>query len=156
MKELFLCYDKIFKELESDLYTIPEEYIDQCPRCRYKFEYIKPLIKRYYCGSCTADITDGYIRILFNNLSREEAINIYEGNIKYSKEQIEFIKNEIENSYKRSCELAVDNEEEINAEELLIELQKVWEDREEPRNVFKDLNVDDLDRLIDFEGNEDD
>lgn len=76
------------------------------------------------------------VKISFN-FSREEAIKIYEGKIKYSKKEIESIKNEIENRYSSSCELAL------------------GEDDEEPRDIFKTFNVDDLDRLIDFEDDED-
>ena len=51
--------------------------------------------------------------------------------------------------------------EEINAEEELKLIKKVLktnmislgEKEDEPRNVFKTFNVDDLDRLIDFEDN---
>jgi len=105
----YLEWDKLFEEIIKDLYTIPDEFIDQCPRCRYKFEYKKLLIKRCYCGSCTADITDVYIRISYEKLSREEAINIYEGKIKYSKKEIEAIKNKIKN-HKNSCKLDPDDE----------------------------------------------
>jgi hypothetical protein len=118
-------------------YTIPNEFIDQCPRCRYKFEYKTPLVTKCYCGSCTAEITEFHIRILLNNISREEAVKIYEGKLKYSKKDIESIKHEIENRYTSSCELALE------------------EDDEEPRNIFETFNVDDLDRLIDFEDDED-
>lgn len=145
---------KFFEEMKESSFTIPDEFIDQCPRCRYKFEYKKLLIKRCYCGSCTADITDTYIRILLNHISREETIKIYEGKIKYSKEEIEVIRKRIENRYSSSCELAPDDEEEIDPEELLIELQKNLKDTEEPRDIFKTFNIDDLDRLIDFEESE--
>jgi hypothetical protein len=53
---------------------------------------------------------------------------------------------------------------EINAEEEIKIIQKrlknnirsLSKKEEDPRNIFKNFNVDDLDRLIDFEGNEDD
>lgn len=131
------AWNNFKNDAKKYLYTIPNEFIDQCPRCRYKFEYKTPLVKKCYCGSCTADITEFYIKISFNNLSREEAIKIYEGKIKYSKKEIESIKNEIENRYTSSCKLILE------------------EDDKEPRNIFKTFNVDDLDRLIDFEDDED-
>ncbi len=92
---------ELWNDIKKDLYTIPNEFIDKCPRCLYKFEYKVPLVKKCYCGSCSADITEFYIRISFNNLSREEAIKIYEGKIKYSKKEIESIKNNIETKNKK-------------------------------------------------------
>lgn len=75
-------WSEFWDNIKNDLYTIPEEFIDKCPRCLYKFEYKSPLITKCYCGACSADITEFYIRILFNNISREEAIEIYEGKLK--------------------------------------------------------------------------
>ena len=76
--------------------NVPNKFIDKCPRCLYKFEYKDPLVKRCYCGSCTADITEFYIRIFHNYISSEECTKLFDKILKYSKEEIEIIKNNIE------------------------------------------------------------
>ena len=51
---------------------VPKKYIDRCPSCLHLFEFNgKYEFKKCPCGKSNADITDLYIRILFDGTHEE-------------------------------------------------------------------------------------
>ena len=95
---------------------------------------------------------------MYNHISRNECIKLFDRILKYSIDEIETIKKNIE-----SIETEIDPEKElllysskqIIVDELDDDDDDDDDDDEEPRNIFKAFNVDDLDRLIDFTDDED-
>ena len=67
---------KILKIDDEKSTKISKKFIDRCPSCRYLFEFKnKSEFKKCSCGKSQADITDLYIRILFDG-SNEEYISL--------------------------------------------------------------------------------
>lgn len=51
---------------------VPKKFIDRCPSCMYLFEFKNNCeFKKCSCGKSQADITELYIRILFNGSHKE-------------------------------------------------------------------------------------
>lgn len=68
LKNLFLLNESSTK--------IPKKFIDRCPSCKFLFEFKnKSEFKNCPCGKSQADITNSYIRILFDG-SNQEYINL--------------------------------------------------------------------------------